>query len=506
MPYDQIVIGNGSSALNFLQSAIQGVNATFKSEKTLVIGKSDLWSRTKGDHPMGQPPELLQRQLGSDRTTTVLEKPRPMGLDKGDYVTSGAYTNHLSDVRKKLIEALPEKIWFLNESVAAGGIQRSGNGFKVTVASDTYESPQVIVASGIGTPSTLPALDLGIKALSSVKSQPRGYEEIVDAVTYYNSNPPAGLTVLIYGGSATSSWACNHAWKSGARKLMWMCRRGIDQISTEGNPVGRNSEVIQMAVNNKLIEGGEILGVAVNLGAQADEPRLMVDLKIFAFDPNAMNRAVDDKTGKVTLTKKRLERQDRRITIEIHQLVYAVGSNPLGEGGPGNILSKALLNELVPVYAKDYQFMTRDDDILLAYSTPKQDLWVVGAAVFGGLGMPNLKKLQSKYASVGEFLPTAGTPPEGIAILSTTIDALTGRMEEDPAKFDWNRARHDEIANLFKKLFALPESQARMLAKDLVDKRSDSKFVLPPKSIEKAIEDFNKVYGTTMDYKLLKLG
>ena len=71
--FDQIVIGNGSSALNFLHSARQGSSERFKSDNILVIGKAnaDLWSRTDRNHAMGQPPELLQRQLGDERYLTV---------------------------------------------------------------------------------------------------------------------------------------------------------------------------------------------------------------------------------------------------------------------------------------------------------------------------------------------------------------------------------------------------------------------------------------------------
>jgi hypothetical protein len=71
--FDQIVIGNGSGALNFLHSARQSNDRIFKSDNILVIGKAnaDLWSRTDRNHAMGQPPELLQRQLGDERYLTV---------------------------------------------------------------------------------------------------------------------------------------------------------------------------------------------------------------------------------------------------------------------------------------------------------------------------------------------------------------------------------------------------------------------------------------------------
>jgi hypothetical protein len=502
--WKQIVIGNGSSALNFLQSALNGAEGKFKSDEILVIGKTDLWSRTTGGHAMGQTPALLQRQISETRPTSAVEGPKPVGLASNQYLTSGAYTDHLAQVRGKLIETLPG-VFGCNDNVIGGGVKRSGTGFRVTVSSgESFDAAQVIVANGIGPPATLPTLDKGIAALSQVYAEPRGYPEIVDAVTYYNSNPPTGLDVLVYGGSATSSWAANHAWKAGeARILTWMCRRGIDAISTEGNPVGRNSEVIQMAVKNGLIHAGEIDDIWINLGARPEEGRLMVKIKIIGVDPDAMTRT--ETGGVVTLTKKLRPDLNRTVEGQFHQVVYAVGSNPMGEGGPGNILDAPLRGELGPVYAKDHQFMTGRNDVLIALSTPDEGLWVVGAAVFGGVGVRGLKDLQTKYSKVGTFMPTACTPPEGIAILSATIDALTGHRITDPAKFDWNRARPDEIVGLFKTLYGIDDRYCTMIARVLVDRRRDSKFALPRADIEKAVADVNQVYRTGMDVALLQL-
>ena len=500
--FDQIVIGNGSSALNFLHSARQGSNERFKSDNILVIGKAnaDLWSRTDRNHAMGQPPELLQRQLGDERYPTVGEMPRPTGLNRtnGEYLTAGAYTRHLGVVRGKLEQGGTK---FVAEIIKSGGITEEGKRFKVVDNSGNwYFADNVIVASGIGPARTLPSLEAAEGALSGVKGKAVGYQEIVDAVTYYNSKQPPNLSVLVYGGSATASWASNHAWKMQAESLMWLCRSGIDQISTEGNPVGRNFEVIEMAVKNNLIEAGEIIKVSLKEGAKAGAPRLKVDLKIFGFVKDTMDRNVDPRTKKVTFTHRRDQSLDVDCTYDLHQVVYAVGSNPMGPGGPGNILAANLRGQLEPVYARDYQFMTdKNDDILLAYTNKNRNLWVVGAAVFGGLGRPDLTALKTKYARVGEFLPTAGTPPEGIAILSTTIDALTGRMETDPAKFDWNRARPEEIVNLFKIRLKLDDKTAQCIAQDLVTIRSDSKFVLTNEAIRKAVADFSETYNKNID-------
>jgi hypothetical protein len=508
--FDQLVIGSGSSALNFLHSAREGSNQQFKSENTLVIGKSDsdLWSRTDRVHAMGQPPQLLQRRLGNEQYPILGEKPRPTGLNeqsregtkKGEYVTAGSYTDHLGKMRRNLSG---RGINFVNAIVKSGGVTVSGDGFKVEDQSgNCYYGKNVIVASGIGPAKTLDNPDVNVKLSQDLSQLQRlGYDEIVDAVTYYNSSQPKGLRVLVYGGSATASWAACHACKMQAKELLWLCRKGIDQISTEGNPVGRNSEIIQWAVKNDRIRAGEITAIEPNLGAKPGEPRLKVFMTFYK-----MVRKDPKKPNTVTLTHTRDNRYDGQGFYEFHQVVYAVGSDPMGRGGPGNILAANIRDQLVPVYAKNYQFMTGDNDILLAYRNPKQNLWVVGAAVFGGLGVKKLADLKAKYSRVGEYLPQAGTPPEGIAILSTTIDALTGRMEADPAKFDWNRARPEEIANLFKTLFKqLNDKQAAMIAKELVRIRSDCKFVLPHDAIRKFVADFNEVYVAKMNVKLLQL-
>jgi hypothetical protein len=453
---------------------------------------------------MGQPPQLLQRRLGNDQYPELIEKPRPTGLTersnqdtkKGPYVTAGAYSDHLAKLRKNLSN---EGVKFVNAIVKCGGVTVNGNGFRVADEfGNGYFAKTVIVASGIGPAKSLEKAEVELsKDLYKLKAVK--HDEIVDAVTYYNSVQPKGHKVLVYGGSATASWAASHAWKMEAAELLWLCRKGIDQISTEGNPVGRNSEVIRSSVTNGLIRAGEILKIEPNLGAKAGEPRLRVFMKFYEMV-----------RGK-NLTHTRVKNGDREVYCDFHQVVYAVGSDPMGRGGPGNILAANLREQLQPVYAKDYQFLTEyNDDILLAYTNQTQNLWVVGAAVFGGVGIGKLTNslaaLKAKYAAVGEYLPHAGTPPEGIAILRTTIDALTGRMETDPAKFDWNRARPEEIHNLFDTLFpTLTGRQLEAVTKDLVALRADCKFVLSHDIIRKFVSDFNRVYGTVIDVRRLKL-
>ncbi|SEA53836.1 hypothetical protein [Rubrimonas cliftonensis] len=499
--FDQIVIGNGSSAVHFIHSAMLGSEAKFKSDKTLVIGKSDLWSQTPSGHALGQTPAILERRIGPVAPSTATETPSPTGLPTAQYETAGSFTRYLDRMRQQINEVMYGKLYVTNDTVIANGVARAGNGFEVKTSSgNVYEAKSVIVASGLGPANSLPPIELAKAELGKAYAEPRDYPEIVDAVTYYQTKPPKGHDVLVYGGSATSAWASSHAWKIGeASRMMWMCRRGIDQISTEGNPVGRNSEVIQMAVKQGLIEAGEIKNIAIDLGAGPGEPRLMIELKVYAFAGHER----DARTG--DLVSKRDATGDVTRAFRAHQLVYAVGSDPLGSGGPGSILSVSIRDELGAAYAKDSQFQTDPNAVLLAYTTPDEKLWVVGASVFGALGMPDLRKVRDKYAKVGDFLTQSGTPPEGIAILATTLDALTGRFQTNPATFEWSRARPEEIVKLLKDACGLDDGTAQALAQSLVTVRADAKFALTPAMIRKTVADFNDVYRTRVDVTPLRL-
>ena len=93
-----------------------------------------------------------------------------------------------------------------------------------------------------------------------LRSQPRGYPEIIDATDYLYWEPdkvPRGMRVLIEGGSATASWAAAGAYQN-KLDFLWLNARGLEQIQTEGNPVARNT----LTINNAAEHSASIVGVS----------------------------------------------------------------------------------------------------------------------------------------------------------------------------------------------------------------------------------------------------
>ena len=80
--YDPVVIGSGSSGLQFLCAAFRGSQTKFKNESTLVIGKSDRWKQKASfdgkhsSHAMGQSSAMLR--LGDEAPKAGTADPRFM--------------------------------------------------------------------------------------------------------------------------------------------------------------------------------------------------------------------------------------------------------------------------------------------------------------------------------------------------------------------------------------------------------------------------------------------
>lgn len=88
--------------------------------------------------------------------------------------------------------------------------------------------------------------------------------------------------------------------------------------------------------------------------------------------------------------------------------------------------------------------MGQNEKCLVAFHTPDELLWVVGAGVFGGVGSNYGKSLASQYSDIGKVLPHAARPPEGIAIPTAAINAVTGYTDLNPQTFDWNRSSPEQ--------------------------------------------------------------
>jgi hypothetical protein len=446
--WDQIVIGMGTSALTFLHAAMLGSRSkTFVREKTLVIGKraGQLWSKVANydpGHKMGQPEHLL----------------RPSGLKpavKGghdEFIKTEDYNAYLKKLEHEVASKRKEPIYLLQADVT--GITPDGAGYLVETDAEgeakQHKAKQVIVAGGTGIGSSFTDLDIPVEG-----ENVEGTDEYLDSVDYIAKAQPHNLKVLVYGGSASSSWAVAHAFAMEATTVMWGCRRGLTQIQDEGNPVGRNSETIRIASEKGYIHTCNIEKITV-LPGTALQGRMRVKFK-------------DDKPVD---------------TSDFDQVVYALGANAQDSRGPGGILKGGLLDRIVPVWDENYRFsLAKDKKVITALKDKSGDLWVVGAAVFRGLGAKTIQeKLRNGntnfYATAGEILCSAGRPPEGIAIVDATINALTGFNQTDVKTFNWNKANRRDIFQLLAKVYQMkiPNSVREGISRQIVEERAKTKF------------------------------
>ena len=95
--WDQIVIGAGSSAINFLYSAFKGMEKNFLQKRTLVIGRTDLWTPMDPDHNMGQPGKLLR---GVEGWKKVGEERMVKGYIRSSSIFPPEETSNLSKISK----------------------------------------------------------------------------------------------------------------------------------------------------------------------------------------------------------------------------------------------------------------------------------------------------------------------------------------------------------------------------------------------------------------------
>jgi hypothetical protein len=317
----------------------------------------------------------------------------------------------------------------------------------------------VIIACGPGLKSSsLETARPKVKINGNLKAAAEA-GEYLDAVDYICSPQGEDRIVLIYGGSATASWAAAHAYASRALAIGWAARKGPSQIKTEGNPIGRNEEIIAKAESRGWIIEDEITEVTFHADRPAFRGRLEVKFK------------------------KGFKNGD---SLVVDQLVYALGADPMAEFGPGLILSVEIRRRIEPVWDNCYRFVKQTDSgtqnkVAIALKDRQGDLWVVGASVFRGLGVDAVKAIietgdKSKYALAGSILPAGGRPPEGIAILDATIRAVTGYRQTDDATFNWNTATRRDIFTLLARTYAMeiPYTTRENMADEIVEERAST--------------------------------
>jgi hypothetical protein len=477
--WDQIVIGRGTSALTFLHAAFHGTqSAKFVHNETLVIGPSagQLWSKVGSynpDHRMGQPEHLL-RPSGL--------KPDPsLQSSHGQFIKTGDYNKMLGQLLDKTLrDRGGERPPLFAVDANVTEIHADGAWYRVvTDGAGEHAARQVIVAGGAGRGQNLSAL--GIPIEGNDKDAIASTGEYLDSVDYMTKAQSKGLKVLIYGGSASSSWAVTHAFAMQAKEVLWGCRRGLTQIETEGNPVGRNSATIEKAKSSNMICRCEIEKITV-LDGNAFEHRLRVH-----FKPGS--------------------RPELPPTVDFDQIVYSVGADPVEALGPGGILKGDLPTRMVPVWDNNFRFSRPGEQAAItALKDGLGDLWVVGAAVFRGLGLASIKEklIQGNtnfYAKVGDILCAGGRPPEGIAIVDATVNAVTGYRQTDAATFNWNKANRRDIFQMLAKIYQveIPLSIRERLVDDIISRRAATNFGISQLQLEQLMTELKRKYRLNID-------
>jgi hypothetical protein len=535
--WDQIVIGAGSSALNFLFAASQSTNKQFASQKILVIGEDDLWrgahrgaappgefkidalsgalvlppssgaekkdaprgpeakAEVKGDPPSSRAAARLAQVLGHLPKAEVKGDPRGFEMGQPEHLLYPLHMSHKPEgnvnflVTSRYNQALSELkgmmqdsgVIFLRDKVKPiTGVSRGGNGFIVsTVSSGTYTARQVIIASGAGPNQELGKMDVTVHNQDLLK-KPRGYPEIVSGEEYVKWHPnKEGSRVLVYGGEPTAAWAAAHAIYSRPSLLVWMARSGFDGA----NPAGRNSAVVLEASERNSMWIGTVSRIEVL--DKAEGPRLLVTIEpssrksspeVKTELPKVPLRTEGDSAFNVTGQVLAVRFKE---SCEFDQFVYATGADALGDYGPINILDSSLRGELVPAYDRDGRFKP-DERALVAFKTTREDLWIVGASVFRTVKFFDKTfgtQFEKEYMTIPEMFCEAGRPPEGVAVVKALIKAVTGYYEPGRGRFNWNTADRKELSEYLQATYRdLSRDQCDRIA-DVVIKKQSAKRV-----------------------------
>ena len=484
--YELVVVGAGTSALNYLYAllkttgpktySIAEAEKGFKAkglevptsvreklsgkfpDSVLVIGASDLWEKAgtfNEGYKMGQTSDHVRT---ADSQVNVGSNPgfRPVS----------EYNKEMRELRKNVekgVTQIGSGIEFLNDEVFK--ISETGDGYSVKTKGRplAYSAAKVVVASGAG-PTSLPEpLKLEKIENRDLLKHKRDYEEFIGGTEYLYSHAPKGKKVLVYGGAPTSAWVVARA-KQHNCAVLWIARSGFDTA----NPAGRNKEVIEWAKSKNAMLKVDLTSVKIITPPVLGEPRIEVKLS-------------DDSYRTV------------------HQLIYATGADPLGTGGPGQIIESKLREKLIPRFDPNYRF-SPTDEVPVAWATDSETFWVVGAPVFRALGKldaSELKTFQNKYQKIPNIMGEAGTPPEGVAVVTASIKSATGYTQTG-GNFNWNTADLLELRAFLTRAYgnAFTDNQRNELAQSIVAARSGKgvhTLQFPQAAFVKVIQDYGKL-------------
>jgi hypothetical protein len=413
----------GISAVSY---ALTLSDAQRQRDDLILLGDKHLWQVLGPTHPMGQPQQLLMGNLpgkdNKDRGFGGMQVPQDPG-----FMRAGEFARLLEEVIEKHSAARIPGAW-VDQVTRQGGqyrVEYKQNGVPHKIIVD-----KVVIASGTG-PPRVPSVVGGNGTTEVNVGAMEGH--VVGGVQFLSPEwrMPGGKedwaekTVAVYGGSATASWAVEAAAARGMHVVLWFTRPGTGKGAwdVEGGfqtafPAGnRNSAVRERFANVRAVL--TLTGMALVRGKR--NPRVVMRFK--------------DKSGDV-------------IFREVDLLVYALGQTHTLETGIGEMLARELRPELVAFY--DRNFALGNNAALLAVGTPDRSLMIVGSAMSSAAGL-NLPELKVKggvvdnaklvpFKEIAGWLPPAAQPPEGIAVIMASIEALNDFI---PARVDstgvtWN--------------------------------------------------------------------
>jgi hypothetical protein len=496
---DQLVIGQGASALSFLYYAREQNNQDLVGDNALtyVIGADDLWAKISepSTHEFGQPPQIVSKP-GVVAPTVANPK----------FQTAKDVSTQLSEMKDDLIK---RGIRFRTGKVTK--VLRAGGRFQVFAELPQKSNPkpkleefnpkQVIVASGFGPSARIDAIPADL--YNTYSNNIFGGTEYL--CTELNVPTHSDFTVAVMGASATSSWAVARAFALGAKKILWISRSGFK----DANPAGRNSEILKVAKEKGWLVVGKVKSVTAN-GARL---RLVLDRLEDKTEPTKTTNTIkpselgqhykdwydNNKHSAAAKLHAKLDLAPKVLTIEkemppfdIDHFVYALGSDSALPGGAKDLLG-TIVGELEPVFDDDKRFGDVPSDTTVAFKTPKGDVWVVGAAVFRMVKLADLKDdpdVGLKFSNIAKMMCEAGSPPEGIAAIFASMKAVTGYVATgnklNMQNIDFKEAE-TWISNLYRtwnsENKAIPEKTKRVMADQIVAMRKHSVFGLTPEEV-----------------------
>ena len=255
-----------------------------------------------------------------------------------------------------------------------------------------------------------------------------------------------GKTIAVYGGSATSAWVVATAIIRKMKVVIWFKRPGegtVAQQFADAFPPGNRNNRVETQTE-ELRKVARLIHVQPDAG---DSNKITLELEIF--------------------NDQRIENKNESVDV----LVYALGAAHTVSSGVPAIVCPDLAKQLIPFY--DMNMAISKKPALLAIGTSRKELMIVGSSMatrqsgFAMAGHAKYLATQAKlleqynkrleaiaqykdidkllkfadYVDIGESLPPASRPTQGIALIVSAVEALNDFMPKHATgsgQFKWN--------------------------------------------------------------------